>query len=594
MTSIDQIPNRATISKEQLFYSFDLSVVESAIYLYRLGFNLIPVIHPIELKILAERDPEKYHKENKQPFLLEKFFHRRLHLCNEDCISYEMRTGKNCPGRKASDKFDDLFTKANLGIILGKTSGNLICIDCDEERSFNEAINSLSIRGVNFFAYKTGMGGHLLLRVKEGEIKNKNECIFPKTQIWGNNHFCVCPPSAHHTGTIYTWLLGHNPFEFALKDEDVPQYSINEFDWLGIELKANNGQIKEIISLPPWTYKLSAANRKILSSVHYEGERNSSLVKPLYDIAALIKNGDVGFEQGYQILTEAADHCVPPLPHYEILKMLRSAIKKQNLSTAHDFFQNNNKLFESSHFARAFAHTYDWRTYKRTGLIDKAVFLALCDRFDMERSQPFRATCREVAILSNIADPNTVSRALKRLQAFGFIKSTEKDRNSGYRYIFQKMVLDTNQHIVISSCKPNVVTGVHPKYDKSSKSEILIDILGKLGKVSTNIYSHLLDTPEPSMYKISEKAKLHYSSVKKAFPKLIKLGLVSKSKSEGQFFVCDLSEDELFVISQNLGVQGKSQERRRKFAVESELYLNLLVKIAEDRVFRKAYSKWDS
>jgi hypothetical protein len=54
----------------------------------------------------------------------------------------------------------------------GRTSGNLLVIDCETNERFADQIRQVREWDIPLFTVKTARGGHIWLRCAEGEVKN--------------------------------------------------------------------------------------------------------------------------------------------------------------------------------------------------------------------------------------------------------------------------------------------------------------------------------------------------------------------------------------------------------------------------------------
>jgi hypothetical protein len=108
----------------------------TALDLYARGFNVLPVM-----------------RHDKKPFILEPFFTSRLHHCGEACH------------HKGKDDITDLFTRKNIGVMTGRTSGNLLGIDCDTHESFIKMGTDLTAHAIPFWARGSHNGGAYFVRL---------------------------------------------------------------------------------------------------------------------------------------------------------------------------------------------------------------------------------------------------------------------------------------------------------------------------------------------------------------------------------------------------------------------------------------------
>ena len=140
--------------------------------------------------------------------------------------------------------------------VCGKTSGNLLDIDCDSHAAYELIGKELDARGLSYWAFTSHRGGGYLLRVTEGEAANvtKAKSLFVDVELWGNSHYVLVPMSVHPSGTVYRWRGDGDPrFQFATDYETLPAVSVTALAWLGVMLlKDDKPQPKpfEMFGLP--------------------------------------------------------------------------------------------------------------------------------------------------------------------------------------------------------------------------------------------------------------------------------------------------------------------------------------------------------
>lgn len=562
-------------------------IVAEAIDLYKRGLNVFPVPRPEVVKELANRYPEKFESESKMPYILQPLYFSRMHLCGWWCKQETNRTGNNCPILGKSHQFEFLFASSNLAAMLGRTSGNLVCVDCDNIRAFEECRKKFMDLNLPFWEYKTSRGGNILFRLKEGEVKNSNHSQIPGVEIWGNHHYCVLPPSVHPSGDIYYWTNFQDPRVGLPPYEPPPLLTLDLVAWLGIELISNHIRQVDSFELPTWTQALSMNNRQILVSGINKGERNLLLTKAVYDVAAAIKDGYVRENEAFIVLEQAAKNCNPPYSISKIRNMLRSALKKSGVSLARDHIGYTSRQHSDNiQLAINFSYYYRWNKSSRTGLTDKVVFDACIYRSILDKKVVFRASSREIASIANIQKHETAIRSLKRLCKNGILTYGGRDQAGANLYKFGKVVLDTQRTTINTTGNSGPINNyILQIYDKSES-----DVFSKLGRVAHKVWKHLLIHPEGVKAHIARNCSLNYSSVLAALKKLMRVRLVSYSQAEGLFIGELINEEDMLSLSERLGVAGRTERRNTRFQREREIEVNQKILRAQSRLFRLLYT----
>ena len=557
-------------------------IVVEASDLYNRGLNVFPVPRPEEVIRLTERYPQMFAPGSKPPYILEPLFISRMHHCDWQCDEQERKTGRPCKCRNSPAGFESLFTNANLAVMLGRTSGNLVCVDCDNEEGFRQILNEFSSRGLSFWAFATSRGGNLLFRLADGEAKNLPKTSIQDVQIWGNRHYCVLPPSVHPSGVVYSWLKDQDPLENLARHEPPPLLHLDQLEWLGVQRNSRRGKPLDLYGLPAWTKHLSDHSRRILSSHIMEGQRNSELTIAVYDVAAAITADLVSYKDAQALVREAATNCIPPYPIKHVDGMLKSALSKRDLTRSKDYFSNKNDISDSIPSAISFLETHDWRSHGRFALIDQAVYRACVVRALMDGRASFRASAREVAELANIQQHQTSMRALTRLSRMGIIHHEGKDALGISLFSFGDEVF-FRQHTTNTTCKSSGVLVEKDFQTLLPKSASEKDVFLKLGKASWLVWTTLLTHPGSRLSDIAHICHLYPSTIKRTLQNLIKWGLVTYSPAEGVYFAEILDEAALADIAAQLGSNGNSIRRKNKHTREREIRTNQLIASARKR-----------
>jgi hypothetical protein len=380
----------------------ELSEIQStAIDLHSRGLNIAPVM-----------------KHSKKPFVLEPLFHTRLHHCTDLCR------------HRGSFNVAELFTRRNIGLMTGKTSGNLFDIDCDSQEAFTRIGEELSARGILFWAVSTASGGRYLLRCKEGEVQNmpKTQSNFDDVEIWGNRHMVVVPPSIHPSGAFYQWVTPEPRLNLPA-GEPPPVVSIRSLEFLGVTLRKKTGKAKQeepaLKNLPGWAKKLSRRNLQTILNAPDEGTRNNRL----FALACDLKANGVDYGEAEAVVLDIARRA--GTEDYEAVSTLKSAYSEER-TAARNHYGTNPKGERSEDWKQAmeFAKSYDWRaTFGRKANSRRKVFFALVERAKLEGRDVFRATSRELAEMAG-TDRAAITRTLQDLEGKGLIVRVLPERKN--------------------------------------------------------------------------------------------------------------------------------------------------------------------
>ncbi len=388
----------------QVLHSPISAIHETALDLYGRGLNVFPLPSPWEWRAAALGT----NSHKKPPYAVKPLYTSRM-LLNADWLF--------------------LFDRANLGLMLGRTSGNALAIDCDSEPAYYRMGKELLTRGLNYWALKSHRGGSFLLRLTDGEASNLPQVAgWPDVQIWGNAHYMVLPPSIHPSGEFYQWVTP-DPRSLAGRDT-LPAVNLSALAWLGVELLKTRGnwQPPELYDLPEWAALLSQGNRAILATGAKQNARNSELTKAVYDLAG----NAIPYGDAEPIFLRAAARCVPPYPEREALDMLKSAYRKKGAKPARKSGGVRVDILQ----AEAAVASFNWRgVFVRVTNKRRALFLACIERAKHEPGEVWRASIRELSELSGQA-VNGVRVGLAELQKANLIKFVSVSDTGAHLYKF--------------------------------------------------------------------------------------------------------------------------------------------------------------
>ena len=112
------------------------SIQSAASDLFDRGLNVFPIPRPGEIRAKAAKTTNNLDPNNKRPYILKPLFSSRMHKCSDECREKHGVPRSGC--LPENEMFETLFLKANIAVMLGRTSGNLFAIDCDSQDSFNK------------------------------------------------------------------------------------------------------------------------------------------------------------------------------------------------------------------------------------------------------------------------------------------------------------------------------------------------------------------------------------------------------------------------------------------------------------------------
>lgn len=516
-------------------------------------------------------------------------------------------------------KFDDLFAgEPNLAIMCGRTSGNLMVIDCESDEAYQQHLTALSERGIPRFSVRTARGGHIYLRIAEGEVRNIRAGTLPQTEIKGRGGYVLAPPSLHPSGTRYCWDI--------LDCEEPPTVSLNEVDWLrdlkgeAVSLVTDQRRQRDPDAEPLDAYallfrlqrnRLSRSTQDYLQNGHLvpQGQRNNALFKAACDMA------------GNHIRQEDAErHLLPQatasgLSFTEARRTLRSAYS-QPRQPSRPYHADHQP---ADYWILAFHEGLQRSWRGRTATTDRAIFLALVDRCRMGGNEKgvFRASVRELSELARMTK-NTVMRGLKRLEDQTLIFKAGQDHVSGANlWQFPGRILEGGRRRVIAilerqaredkqkkTYKPDIFSRKSKelkekenKNDDNSKKALKKETLllnhgghggsvslfnsdlaetQALGRTTLHFYRRLLSLHRrdrghmPSQ--LAEMTGLSVNQVNYGLKKLKNVGLVRRIQEGWQ--VIPYSEDQLIAMFvEPSSAREQAERRRRRHAQDRFLYV---------------------
>jgi hypothetical protein len=440
----------------------------TAVDLYERGLNVFPIPY-----------------KSKEPYLTKQagLYYNRLHHCSALCAH--------------AGTFDitELFQRDNLAVMTGKTSGNLIGIDCDTHAAFVGVGEGLAAHALPYWAITGKRGGVYLLRVIEGEAANipAKSSRVPDVEIWGNRHFVVLPPSIHPSGISYEWATPEPRYHLQA-GEGIPAVSIKRLDWLGVTLAKSGKRWEEpqTFDLPQWAAMLSYSSRETLAGVGVSEEnrnRNTSLFNALCDL----RGNGIEYHEAEQIAREYA-HKVG-IKEREAISTLKSAYSQDRTTPAEYYGEKSGgQRVREWQRAQALAESYDWRgTFGARAQSRKRCYLACIERAQLEGRLHWRATTRELAERAG-TDKNRIVQYLRDLAEVKLIKRTNAKGAGVYRFL-------------------NLPNEAAAQLIELPKTQGEQDVFSRLGLNAWHVWRYLLQNLADNPAQIARETKLPRTSV---------------------------------------------------------------------------------
>ncbi len=334
--------------------------------------------------------------------------------------------------RLAEDDIPALFRyRANLAVMVGRTSGNLFVIDCETPAEFERQRATLRSIGVTAWAVRTGGGGgHLYLRSADGELANltltKAQSLgLGDCEVRGCRCYVLAPPSVHpDTGVFYEWL--------ARDGDGPPVVPLAALDWLPLALAAARGtagaphqqtqEPGESVASASYAETAFAEEVERVASAP-EGTRNDTLNRAAFALGQLVAVGALDENEVWDALFDAALDA--GLSKGETARTIDSGLTAGMAKPRGNVPQRPRTATADQ--LRAWVSAQTW--HGKAGASRRAVALALAERARTARNGTWRASEREVATLARVAR-DTVTRALKYLQEVGAIARAGEDATS--------------------------------------------------------------------------------------------------------------------------------------------------------------------
>lgn len=463
----------------------------------------------------------------------------------------------------------------NLAIVTGHTSGDLFCLDCEDEKTFLGQIRQFRRRHLPVWALRSGgakRGGHILVRCAEGTVKHVTAdavaAAAPELgtlEVLSNGAYFVGPGSLHPDGGRYT---------FHITDGDEPPtIHLADLDWLPLEV------ISGRCAGRPMTAKsaLAAKTLDFLQNGAPPRTRNARLYAAAKDIhgnecegVPLDYDGPRGLWARLEAAARNCDRTYDPFTDAEITSTIASARSKpcQPAKWAGRAHRKKSTAAPVWQRARAWALSQHWPG--KAGTTDRAVFLAHCERAkfgDRTGAGCWRASVDELSELAGFS-PNAVIAANRRLVAAGHLARVGVDRLSAAAlYAFPPAAA------CCQICTPTSLGKVGVQIRQNSDAAER----GALGKTAWVLYAALLDADGPlTTRQAADLAHLSYRQTRRALLKLESYVddcgyRMVEQTARGAWVAFEVTDDWLrFIVTDPAGTTGAGERRKAKNRAERQ------------------------
>lgn len=498
------LQEKATIASLE---SNGLRTLETARALYDLGLNVLPLQYG-----------------RKKPLGRWGYF-KRLRLEREPLL-----------------RFLERFPRHNLGLVTGRTSGNLLVIDCDSRELFDQVGAILSRYRIRPWITQSASGGHFMMRCAEGEVTNyAREDI----QLKGNRGYAVIPPSIHPSGAMYRWVsLGGGdipPVEFSIISEVLGHLGIQ------VSLRSDrSGSQTRHYPLTDLAFTILAEGDTLDYASHSEAEFAA--------VVSLVNSG-VTDEQ----IIELFEQYCPP--HYASKGSRRQQWLQRYMVDRVDTVRRNGATGTNPQMVQAalrWAAQTAWPG--RTGPTDAKAYVACCNRALRMHGVEFRATVREMAEDLAVTE-KTAGRALWRLENRHRLLSLAGSNAYGshtYRLRLDEIPDLTTQNM--DACQIRL-----PSHDAF--------FTGGLTPASWQIHISLANNPENNGFgftvsQVQRNTGRGWSTCKSSLEQLQHFGLALEQGN--RWFVLPMTDEKLDAIAGDCGTTGTLEKMRQRHQIERQ------------------------
>ena len=221
-------------------------------------------------------------------------------------------------------------TPANIGILCGSPSKNLVVLDFESETAYKSFFSKRDIRKETF-SVKTNRGCHVYLRTTR---PMKTTPIPGVLDVISQGHLATAPPSIHKKGTEYT-PMSDNRVILEVPNEDFKNIFWKKAERLGYYkdpgIRTEYGNISNLPEeLPPCIKKLMLGIS--------EGQRNNVG----FAISTYLKNQGKSEEEITKELVGWNKKNIPPMGYEEIISIVKSVLSSEyGIGCNNPYLQSN-------------------------------------------------------------------------------------------------------------------------------------------------------------------------------------------------------------------------------------------------------------
>ena len=450
------------------------------------------------------------------------------------------------------DLWENIDCKVNVGLRCGGDN-NFAVIDCDNKKSpdtFKNVISYLEDRKIPYLESpivetSSKVGRHIYIKTTERIYGNSFKKINPIHGCgelrFGTGAFVVAPPS--HC---------ENPYVFINGDvSNIPTIHLEDLQGL---VDSRLQVMKDDIGIPRRSYELLLSPN--LGNYKSESEKEQAIITGIVNAAR---------NEGKNLLTEDFEEFMyQTFQRYKPRKFQNKHERDPSEARKYisicfrksvDFTNKDSSFRKKISNAIYWAKAIPWKG--RTGAIDRAVYIAHAQIAYRKGTMPYHASCRDLAILSNVSSPNTISEANKRLVKMGYIN-----------LVREGVARLANVYII---CNIDTLPLEQPVRECPVCVRNDSFCWGALNKTGYEVYTSLIDMPL-TVKEIAEKTGRGLRTIKNKLRMMANIrdantGEIIEIVKEisGKWIAIDVDFDK---VAKAIGVLGKDEKKVQKFTRE--------------------------